>query len=146
MWRFRPADEEQGWSEPGLLDRFEGMTKRTSKKQQARELAMEALAEQIEKQRRVQTATQRAFLAQGEFDEVRERFAESLQELDTLGEPQAWIRETFGLTASELRALLTLNRGEDSDSDNGDDDSVESPSHESGETDSDSGSDHEQQQ
>ena len=98
---------------------------------------MEALAEQIEKQRRVQTATQRAFLAQGEFDEVRERFAESLQELDTLGEPQAWMRETFGLTASELRGLLTLNR---------DDDSVESPSHESGETDSDSGSDHEQQQ
>ena len=107
---------------------------------------MEALAEQIEKQRRVQTATQRAFLAQGEFDEVRERFAESLQELDALGESQAWIRETFGLTASELRGLLTLNRDEDSDSDNGDDDSVESPSHESGETDSDSGSDHEQQQ
>lgn len=107
---------------------------------------MEALAEQIEKQRRVQTATQRAFLAQGEFDEVRERFAESLQELDTLGEPQAWMRETFGLTANELRGLLTLNRDEDSDSDNGDDDSVESPSNESGETDSDSGSDHEQQQ
>lgn len=96
---------------------------------------MEALAEQIEKQRRVQTATQRAFLAQGEFDEVRERFAESLQELDALGEPQAWIRETFGLTASELRGLLTLNRDEDS---------VESPSHESAET--DSGSGHEQQQ
>lgn len=107
---------------------------------------MEALAEQIEKQRRVQTATQRAFLAQGEFDEVRERFAESLQELDALGESQAWIRETFGLTASELRGLLTLNRDEDSDSDNGDNDSVESPSHESGETNSDSGSDHEQQQ
>ena len=105
---------------------------------------MEALAEQIEKQRRVQTATQRAFLAQGEFDEVRERFAESLQELDALGESQAWIRETFGLTASELRGLLTLNRDEDSDSDNGDEGSVESPSHESGET--DSGSDHEQQQ
>lgn len=105
---------------------------------------MEALAEQIEKQRRVQTATQRAFLAQGEFDEVRERFAESLQELDALGEPQAWIRETFGLSASELRGLLTLNRDEDSDSDNADEDSVESPSHESDET--DSGSGHEQQQ
>ena len=75
---------------------------------------MEALAEQIEKQRRVQTATQRAFLAQSEFDEVRERFAESLQELDTLGEPQAWIRDTFDLTASELRGLLNLNRDEDS--------------------------------
>ena len=109
---------------------------------------MEALAEQIEKQRRVQTATQRAFLAQGEFDEVRERFAESLQELDALGESQAWIRETFGLTASELRGLLTLNRDEGSDSDNGDEDSVgradESPSDESGE--SDSGSEQEQQQ
>lgn len=108
---------------------------------------MEALAEQIEKQRRVQTATQRAFLAQGEFDEVRERFAESLQELDALGEPQAWIRDTFGLTASELRGLLTLNRDEDSDSDNGDEDSVEradeSPSDESSE--SDRGSEQEQQ-
>lgn len=106
---------------------------------------MEALAEQIEKQRRVQTATQRAFLAQSEFDEVRERFAESLQELDTLGEPQAWIRDTFDLTASELRGLLNLNRDEDGDSDNGDEDSsedgVESPSHESVET--DNGSDHE---
>lgn len=100
---------------------------------------MEALAEQIEKQRRVQTATQRAFLAQGEFDEVRERFAESLQELDGLGESQAWIRETFGLTASELRGLLTLNRDEDSV-----ERADESPSHESGET--DSGSEHEQQQ
>lgn len=105
---------------------------------------MEALAEQIEKQRRVQTATQRAFLAQGEFDEVRERFAESLQELDALGEPQAWIRDTFGLTASELRGLLTLNRDEDSDSGNGDEHSVER-AEESPSGESDSGSEQEQQ-
>lgn len=97
---------------------------------------MEALAEQIEKQRRVQTATQRAFLAQGEFDEVRERFAESLQELDGLGESQAWMRETFGLTASELRGLLNFNRDEDSNSDN-DEHSQDESSPEPEETDND---------
>lgn len=85
---------------------------------------MEALAEQIAKQQKVQTATQRAFLAQGEFEEVRERFAEALQELDALGESQAWMRDTFGVTAAELRSLLSLSRSDEKndekDTDNGD--------------------------
>ena len=45
------------------------MTKRTSKKQQARELAMRALAEQIERQQKVQAATQRALLALDRTDD-----------------------------------------------------------------------------
>ncbi|MCQ9334496.1 hypothetical protein NQ042_10510 [Corynebacterium phoceense] len=53
-------------------------------------------------------ATQQAFLAQAEFDGVRERFAVALQELDALGEPQSWMKESFGLTASELRSLLKV--------------------------------------
>lgn len=86
-----------------------GMSTRTSKKQQARELAMQALAEKLAKQEKVKTATQQAFLAQAELDGVRERFASALQELEQLGEPQTWMRDSFGLTASELRALLALD-------------------------------------
>ncbi|WP_342319211.1 hypothetical protein [Corynebacterium mayonis] len=85
------------------------MSTRTSKKQQARELAMQALAEKLAKQEKVKAATQQAFLAQAEFDGVRQRFASALQELEQLGEPQTWMRESFGLTASELRSLLALN-------------------------------------
>lgn len=70
---------------------------------------MQALAEKLAKQEKVKTATQQAFLAQAEFDGVRERFASALQELEQLGEPQTWMRDSFGLTASELRSLLALN-------------------------------------
>lgn len=69
---------------------------------------MQALAEKLAKQEKVKTATQQAFLAQAEFDGVRERFASALQELEQLGETQTWMRDSFGLTASELRALLAL--------------------------------------
>lgn len=87
---------------------------------------MRALAEQIERQQKVQAATQRAFLAQGEFEEVRARFAESLQELDALGESQPWMRNTFGLTPADLRSLLALDRTDDND-DSSDDDREDQP-------------------
>lgn len=69
---------------------------------------MKALAERIDRQEKVKDATQRAFLAQAEFDGVRQRFALALQELDGLGEPQSWMKESFGLTTTELRSLLKV--------------------------------------
>lgn len=85
------------------------MTKRTSKRQHARELALEALAEKIARQDKIKEATQEAFLAQAEFHSVRERFATALQHLGSMGESQVWMKESFGLTSSELRSLLALN-------------------------------------
>ncbi|WBT09411.1 hypothetical protein PAB09_03535 [Corynebacterium sp. SCR221107] len=85
------------------------MAKRTTKRQQARELAMMALAERLANQEKVKAATQRAFLAQTELEAVRARFAAAVQELDQLGEAHTWLRESFGLTASELRQLLALD-------------------------------------
>lgn len=70
---------------------------------------MIALAERLANQEKVKAATQRAFLAQTELEAVRARFGAALQELDKLGEAHTWLRESFGLTASELRQLLALD-------------------------------------
>ena len=70
---------------------------------------MQALAERLANQEKVKAATQRAFIAQTELEAVRARFAAALQELDQLGEAHTWLRESFGLTASELRQLLALD-------------------------------------
>ncbi|MHA2788326.1 hypothetical protein ACXZ66_04125 [Corynebacterium sp. S7] len=115
------------------------MAKRTTKRQQARELAMIALAERLANQEKVKAATQRAFLAQTELEAVRARFAAALQELDQLGEAHTWLRESFGLTASELRQLLALDtdsiHDEDDDEDqlDGDEDTTTSDTNENAE-------------
>ena len=98
------------------------MAKRTTKRQQARELAMQALAERLANQEKIKDAIQRAYLAQSELDGVRKRFAFALQELDQLGETHTWLRESFGLTATELRQLLALDTDtvdDDEDNDEG---------------------------
>lgn len=101
-----------------------------NKRKQARELALEALAEKMRKQEQVKDATQRAFLAQSEFDDVRERFATALQELDQLGESQTWMRESFGLSVSELRNLLALDVTNEDDEDD-EQETNHSPAHDS---------------
>jgi hypothetical protein len=55
---------------------------------------MQALAERLANQEKVKDATQRAYLPQAELDE--------------LSETHTWLRESFGLTAFELRQLLAL--------------------------------------
>lgn len=90
---------------------------KTNKRQRAREMAQSALAEKIARQQKIQDAAQRGFLAQADFDEARERLASALQELEALGESQGWMRESFGLTPSELKSLLTLPVDDD-DADN----------------------------
>ncbi|WP_115686489.1 hypothetical protein [Corynebacterium senegalense] len=94
------------------------MSTKTNKRQQARDLATQALAEKIAQQEKVKDATQRAFLAQAEFDGARRRFAAALQELSKLGESQAWMRASFDLSPTALRGLLALTTdGEDDTSD-----------------------------
>lgn len=83
---------------------------------------MQALAERLANQEKIKDATQRAYLAQAELDGVRKRFAFALQELDQLGETHTWLRESFGLTAAELRQLLALDTNtidDDEDNDEG---------------------------
>lgn len=82
---------------------------------------MQALAERLANQEKVKAATQRAFIAQTELEAVRARFAAALQELDQLGEAHTWLRESFGLTASELRQLLALDTDSIHDEDDAED-------------------------
>lgn len=82
---------------------------------------MMALAERLANQEKVKAATQRAFLVQTELEAVRARFAAALQELDQLGEAHTWLRESFGLTASELRQLLALDTDSIHDEDDAED-------------------------
>lgn len=100
---------------------------------------MQALAERLANQEKIKDATQRAYLAQTELEAVRARFAAALQELDQLGETHTWLRESFGLTASELRQLLALDtdsiHDEDDDEDqlDGDEDTTTSDTNENAE-------------
>ena len=70
---------------------------------------MQALEKRMEKQRMVEKATERAFLAQAALSSARAEFAAALQELDQLGEDRGWIRDSFDLSSTELKHLLALH-------------------------------------
>lgn len=81
------------------------MTKRTSKNQLARELAMKARAEELERQNRIMEATKEGFLALGELGPIVARFGAAVTALREFGEPKRDIAKTFGLTVSVLTTL-----------------------------------------
>lgn len=85
------------------------MAQRSTKRQQARELAMAALANKIDEHNTIISATEDAFLAQVAFTIARSAFADKLQTLQKLGQDKTDLAQAFGLTTAELRALLSLD-------------------------------------
>lgn len=83
-------------------------TKRTSKNQLARELAMKARAEELERQNKIMEATKDGFLALGELGPIVARFDAAATALRELGESKRDIAKTFGLSVTVLTMLEQL--------------------------------------
>ncbi|WP_431638929.1 hypothetical protein ACP8NE_03400 [Corynebacterium ulcerans] len=89
------------------------MTKRSTKRQEARALALEVMAQQIREQKILSSAVEEIFLSLADRQAAEERAGAAMQKILDLGKPQSFLTSSFSLSTKEVSAMLAASKNSD---------------------------------